>query len=89
MAERLHPVSFDVANDQPLLAVPLDENGQQVVRYFTEDAADTALAQRSHRSARQLAGAWRRVDPDLDWETFADELDRLRHESAPTPPIDL
>jgi hypothetical protein len=35
--------------------------------------------------ARPLAGAW----ADLDWEEALDELDRIRHESDPTPPIDL
>jgi hypothetical protein len=34
--------------------------------------------------ARALAGAW----ADLDWEEAHDELDRIRHESDPTPPID-
>jgi hypothetical protein len=31
-----------------------------------------------------LAGAW----ADLGWEEALDELDRIRHESQPTPPID-
>jgi hypothetical protein len=30
-----------------------------------------------------LAGAW----ADLDWEEAEAELDRIRHESQPTPPI--
>ena len=86
MAERLSPTSFDVTDGQPLIAVPLEENGQQIVRYFTDEAAaDTALAARRRRDVRHLAGIWQ----DLDWETAAVGLDRIRHESAPTPSIDL
>jgi hypothetical protein len=32
-----------------------------------------------------VIGAW----SDLDWEEFSSELDRIRHASRPTPPIDL
>ena len=32
-----------------------------------------------------LFGAW----SDLDWETALEELDRIRHESKPTPPLTL
>jgi hypothetical protein len=86
VAEQLHPTSFDVAYDQPLIGIPLEENGRKVVRYFTDDAeADKALAMRHRRDVRHLAGAWK----DLNWEAAADELDRIRHESKPTPPIDL
>ena len=32
-----------------------------------------------------LAGSW----SDLDWDDMIRQLDRIRHESTPTPPIDL
>jgi hypothetical protein len=32
-----------------------------------------------------LAGSW----SDLDWDTMEEELDRIRHESKPTPPFRL
>ena len=32
-----------------------------------------------------LAGSW----SDLDWDDMIRELDRIRHESKPTPPLDL
>lgn len=32
-----------------------------------------------------LAGSW----SDLDWDDMIRELDRIRHESTPTPPISL
>lgn len=86
MAELPRATSFDLPYEQPLIAVPLEENGQWVVRYFTsEEAAVRDLASRKCRDVRELAGVWQ----DLDWEAAADELDRLRHETAPTPPIDL
>lgn len=83
--------SFQVPESQPLIAVPLEENGRRVVRYFVdEETADRELAQRrTTRDVRHLAGAWARLDPELAWEELADELDRIRHESKPTPPIDL
>jgi len=83
--------SFPVANSQPLIAVPLEEHGRQVVRYFVdEETADRELAERRReRGVRTLAGAWTRIDPALDWDELADELDRIRHDSRPTPPIDL
>ena len=87
MAEKPSPAaSFEVAAGQPLIGVPLEDSGHEVVRYFVGEAeADEALAMQSPRDGRHLAGVWK----DLDWEEFADELDRIRHESKPTPPIDL
>jgi len=32
-----------------------------------------------------LAGSW----SDLDWDKMEEELDRIRHESKPTPPFRL
>ncbi len=91
MTERLHPsTSFDVAGSQPLIGIPVQENGHQVVRYFVdEQAADQALAKQRPHAGQRLFGAWKTIDPDLDWEALADELDEIRHESRPTPPIDL
>ncbi|HSW88269.1 MAG TPA: hypothetical protein VLG12_03850 [Candidatus Saccharimonadales bacterium] len=73
--------------DQPLIGIPFDENGKEVVRYFSEEKqADQAISQRDAiAQARNLAGAW----SDLDWDAMEQELDRIRHESKPTPLIDL
>jgi hypothetical protein len=82
--------SFDVGSAEPLIGIPVEANGQQMVRYFTDEAsADRALVECRPRTARRLAGAWKRVDPDLDWEELANEFDRIRHESKPTPPIEF
>ncbi len=46
--------------------------------------APTTLS-RGAQDALSLIGAW----SDLDWEQLAADLDRLDHETRPTPPIDL
>jgi hypothetical protein len=47
------------------------------------DDADQVLQQHTDRPAIKLAGAWR----DLDAEDMLKELDRLRREPKPTPPV--
>jgi hypothetical protein len=76
-----------LAADQPLVGVLVDEDGRQVARYFTDDrtAADSAGSEATLQAALAVIGAW----SDLDWDEFSTELDRIRHESRPTPPIDL
>jgi hypothetical protein len=68
----------------PLIGIIYQEKGKEVVRYFTEeeqaDRASTGVEE-----ALGLAGAW----SDLDLDATLDALDRLRHESKPTPPIKL
>lgn len=87
MAQRVSsPASLAAAAEQPLIGLVLEEDGRQVVRYFADEAAaDAAVA--DHALARALAaiGSW----SDLDWEETVEALDRIRHESTPTPPIEL
>jgi hypothetical protein len=88
MAERRHQSlpSLLVQDNQPLIGIPFEEKGQEVVRYFTDEkAADAAVAHRSTQAALSVIGAW----SDLDWEEMVEGLDRIRHESRPTPPIEL
>jgi hypothetical protein len=69
--------------DQPLIVLPV---GDDEARYVTsEDDADAYVA-KGHPAAApiSLAGVW----SDLDWAEAEAALDRIRHESAPTPPID-
>jgi prevent-host-death family protein len=74
------PTSLLVRGDQPLVGVVVHEGDQEFTRYSTDDgAADVAGIER----ALALAGAW----ADLDWDEAEAELDRIRHESQPTPPI--
>lgn len=76
--------SWLVPIDSPLIGVIKEENGREVVRYFTdEEAADAAQAEDTLRAALGVVGAW----SDLGWNEVQVALDRIRHESKPTPPI--
>ena len=73
--------SLTTRSNEPLIAVPV---GDSEVRYFTSrDDAAAATEQDATQKAAALAGAWSNLDAD---EMFA-ALDRIRHESTPTPPI--
>jgi hypothetical protein len=75
-----------VRADQPLVGVFIQQDGAEMVRYTAgEPASDRPARRRSIQRALDLAGAW----SDLDFDDMLDELDRIRHESRPTPPIDL
>jgi hypothetical protein len=78
--------SLLVQSDQPLIGIPFEEDGQEVVRYFTdEEAADAAIPESATQAALSVIGAW----SDLDWDKMVEALDRIRHESKPTLPIEL
>lgn len=78
--------SLLVRGDQPLIGIILPEDGQEVTCYFTDEAAaGTATAPEDIRAALAAIGS----ASDLDFDQMLDELDRIRHESTPTPPIDL
>jgi hypothetical protein len=71
---------------EPLIALVLEENGREVTRYFTDDAAaDAALPAESIQDALALAGAW----SGLDWDEMIDALDQIRHQTPPSPPLTL
>ena len=84
-AHPARPPSLVLDERQALIAVPLEEAGREVARYFPdEEAAGVAASDQSIDQALALAGAW----SDLDWEEMERELDRIGHEHPPTPPID-
>lgn len=72
--------------EQPLVGIVAEEDGQQIVRYSAQDLpGDTAtVADGKLRAVLAVIGGW----SDLDWDALAEDLDRLRHESPPTPPIE-
>lgn len=73
---------------QPLIGIPMRDGADEVVRYFTsEEEADQVLALDQFSTERALGaiGAW----SDVDFDEMLDALDRIRHQSTPTPPIDL
>jgi hypothetical protein len=71
---------------QPLIGVIAEEQGREVVRYFTEEQeADRVMVQSTTQDALALAGVW----SDLEWDELEKALDSIRHESHPTPPLSL
>jgi hypothetical protein len=75
-----------VRDGQPLIGIIVRENGQEVTRYFADEAAaDATISKDDIQAALAAIGAF----SDLDFDEMMDELDRIRHESKPTPPIDL
>ncbi len=77
---------FVLEDAQVLIAVPDTVQGRDVTRYFfSEEAADQARLPIVTQAALRVIGTWR----DFDWEEMEEALDRIRHESVPTPPIDL
>ena len=86
MGESSSPTSRSVDGDRPLVGVPGREDGREVVRYFVDEPdGDTALPAGALQRARAAIGSW----SDMDWEEARAAPDRIRHESEPTPPIDL
>lgn len=76
---------FVVDSDCPLIGVVLIEDGREVVCYFADEAAArAAISEQAPDEASALAGVW----SDLDWNDAVERLDRIRHESEPTPPIE-
>ena len=71
---------------EPLIGIFVEDDEPDSIRYFTsEQEAEAANSEDSAQSALELAGAWR----DLEWESMQSELNRIRHESPPSPPISL
>ncbi len=77
-----------VERGQRVVAIPRTKDGREVVRYVIEAEsqdfdANAALPESVHVALGQ-AGVW----DDLDWDETVEALDRIRHESRPTPPIE-
>ena len=78
------PHGFEAATDRPLIAVLVEQAGQEMVHYFT-DEPEPATAHDPAVLADALAtiGAF----GDLDWAEMEDALERIPHDTPPTPPI--
>ncbi len=85
MPER-QPTSFVLDHDQALIGIPAVVDGREVTRYVVEsEGVDEAPDERVTQAALSVIGTW----SDLDWNELEAALDRIRHESTPTPPIEL
>ena len=84
-AERLPHHSIALDSNRPLIGVFPDDD-TELVHYLAEDPAEPLQSPSAGaRDALTVIGAW----SDLDWDELAESLDRIRHQSQPTPPIDL
>ncbi len=73
-----------IHTSEPLIVVPV---GDDQARYFTsEEGLRAAIGQDAIQRGLELAGAWGNLGMSED-EMF-EALDKIRHESVPTPPID-
>lgn len=80
-----HADSLLAERDAPLFSVVERVGDTEVVRYFTEESdRELGALPSSVLDALATLGAW----GDLDWIAALDELDRIRHESRPTPPFE-
>jgi len=70
--------------DEPLIGIPDEVDGEEVIRYFASEAdADAAMLDEDVQMALNSIGAV----ADLDFDEMIRALDRIRHESQPTPPL--
>jgi len=91
------PTPIDISNlpDLKRLAQEAKKTGKPyILRENSHDVAlltpvDTERKQQTNRQAIEetlaLAGSWK----DLDFDDMIEQLDRIRHESTPTPPLAL
>jgi len=73
--------------NQPLIGIIRQNNGQRTLEYFTDEQSAHAAsnADDAANRVRKLAGVW----SDLDWDEMERALDRIRHETPPSPPLEL
>jgi hypothetical protein len=91
------PTPIDISHlpDLKSLAQEAKKTGKPyLLRENNRDVAlltplDTERKQQTNRQAIEetlaLAGSWK----DLDFDDMIEQLDRIRHESKPTPPLEL
>ena len=79
------PGGLVVRRGHPVISIPDTEDGEPITRLFADEheARDWAKADTTKRALRAI-GSWSHLDAD----EVLDSLDRIRHESKPTPPID-
>lgn len=77
--------SLVLGPDQPLFGILVSQDGREVAHYFTDETvADAPGANHATQSALSAIGSW----SDLDWQETIETLDRIRHDSVPTPPLE-
>jgi|SRR4051812_25009151 len=87
---REEPRSLLLRPDEELIGIPVVVNGEEFVRYSADEELPLDDPRRAARIQRvlDLAGAWSDLDAVMDWEQTLADLDRIRHDNPPSPPID-
>lgn len=83
MIERLQQVLTRIEQLPPEVQEEVAAQLEVLAEPF-EEIADAKM-NTSRRKGRSLAGAWR----DLAWDDEVEAFDRMRHETQPTPPVEL
>jgi hypothetical protein len=78
--ESAHDGAVPVDEAEPIRTLITSRDGCEVM---FDDADDAFVNDETARNALSVFGAW----SDLDWDEAAEALDRIRHESSPTPPL--
>lgn len=83
MIERLQQVLTRIEQLPP----DIQEEAAAQLEILTEafKAVPEAQAGKEQKKRTSLAGVWR----DLAWDDEVEAFDRMRHETQPTPPIEL
>ena len=92
-----HPTPIDISTMPDLVRLTQEVEATQtplalkrenkIVAVLTpvEDNNSDQAKQKAIEETLALAGSW----GERDWDEVEQELDRIRHESKPTPPIEL
>src|SRR5437016_322913 len=92
-----HPIPIDISSMPDLVRLTKEVEATQTSLELTRENKIVAVLmpptkatpkkkrKTSVEEALALAGAW----GERDWNEVEQELDRIRHESTPTPPIEL
>jgi|SRR3989344_2492510 len=86
----MQQVSYEPAltskKNQPLIGVEVEKNGESVTYYFDDEKqADKVLSGSTAPNVLSLAGVWDK----LNWSEIATSLDKIRHQSQPTEPLEI
>jgi hypothetical protein len=91
-----NPTPIDISNMPDLMRLAeevdltkkprlLKRHKKTVAILIPVESSQTPKKKQAIEETLALAGSW----SDLDWDEMEHELDRIRHQSKPTPPIEL
>lgn len=79
------PLILKLRPDAAMIAIPSVDENEDITYFYVDDAGRVESDSMERlRTIHALAGAWN----DLDWDNMEEELDLIRHQSVPTPPLE-